>query len=94
MDYMQIVKDARDPNSKDNSLRLFWAKYQQVSHHVKDRNIICFPMKVLETNVKRIAELAKEIRLQADKDLRDKAAKEALELVEKSLTTMDELLKL
>ena len=94
MDYMQIVKDARDPNSKDNCLRLFWDKYLKTSHHVRDRNIICFPMKVLETNVKRIAVLAKEVRLQEDKDKRNAAAKECLELVEKSLTTMDELLKL
>lgn len=93
MDYMQIVKDARDPNSKDNCLRLFWAKYQQVGHHVKDRNIICFPMKVLETNVGKIAALVKTVRT-AEKDQRDTAAKECLELIEKSLTTMDELLKL
>lgn len=94
MDYMQIVKDARDPNSKDNCLRLFWAKYQQVAHHVNDRNIICFPMKVLETNVKRLATLVQQVRVVQDKEQRDKVAKECLELIEKSEATMDELLKL
>lgn len=94
MDYMQIVKDARDPNSKDNCLRLFWAKYQQVAHHVSDRNIICFPMKVLETNVKKMAGLVQQVRTLQDKDQRDMVAKECLELLEKSETTMDELLKL
>lgn len=94
MDYMQIVKDARDPNSKDNCLRLFWAKYQQVAHHVNDRNILCFPMKVLETNVKKMAGLVQQVRTLQDKDQRDMVAKECLELLEKSETTMDELLKL
>ncbi len=94
MDYMQIVKDARDPNSKDNCLRLFWAKYQRVAHHVNDRNIICFPMKVLETNVKRLAMLVQQVRVVQDKERRDVVAKECLELIEKSEATMDELLKL
>lgn len=94
MDYMQIVKDARDPNSKDNCLRLFWAKYQQVAHHVNDRNIICFPMKVLETNVNTLAGMVSTVRKETDKDRRDLVAKQIVELIQKCETTMDELLKL
>lgn len=94
MDTKQIIKDARDPNSRDNTFRLFWAEYQKTAHHIKDRNILCVPMKVLEANVNRIAALAKQIRLESDVEKREVAAKECLELVETSRATMEQLLKL
>lgn len=89
MDIKQIIKDARDPNSKDNTFRLFWDKYQRTSSHVLDRNILCFPMKTLEANVKLLAVKLKELRT-GNKEV----AQEVLELVEKSQATMDQLLKL
>lgn len=94
MDYTQIIKDARDPNSKDNTLRLFWDRYRQTANHIADRNILCFPMKMLEANVNRIAVLVRDVRMAKSEDERDTAAKECLELIEKSRATMDELLKL
>ena len=94
MDTKQIIKDARDPNSKDNAFRLFWAKYLETAHHIKDRNILCVPMKVLEANVNRISALNRQIRLESDVEKREVAAQECLELVETSWATMQELLKL
>lgn len=90
----RIIMDARNPSSKDNTFRLLWAQYQQTSHHINDRNILCVPMKVLEANMKRISVLNREIRLESDVNKREAAAKECLELVEASKATMAELLKL
>ncbi len=92
MDIKQIIKDARDPNSKDNIFRLFWAEYQRTAAHIKDRNILCFPMKTLEANVQLLAKRLKDLRM-ADKD-QEVIAQEILELIEKSQATMNELLKL
>lgn len=86
-----IIKDARDPNSKDNTFRLLWDKYQRTAAHVKDRNILCFPMKTLEANMKMLAVKLAELRKAED---REAIAREVLELVEKSQATMDQLLKL
>ena len=93
MDIKQIIRDARDPNSKDNTFRLFWDKYQRTAAHIKDRNILCFPMKTLEANVKLLAVRLAELR-KADASNREVNAREVLELVEKSQATMDQLLKL
>lgn len=86
-----IIKDARDPNSKDNTFRLLWDKYQRTSAHVKDRNILCFPMKTLEANMKMLSVKLAELRKAEDREV---IAREVLELVEKSQATMDQLLKL
>ena len=87
-----IIKDARDPNSKDNTFRLLWDKYQRTAAHVKDRNILCFPMKTLEANMKLLA--VKLVELRKAEEKREVIAQEVLELVEKSQATMDQLLKL
>lgn len=92
MDIKLIIKDARDPNSKDNIFRLFWTQYQRTAAHIKDRNILCFPMKTLEANVQLLASRLKDLRT-ANKD-QEVIAQEILELIEKSQATMDELLKL
>lgn len=93
MDIKQIIKDARDPNSKDNTFRLFWDKYQRTAAHIKDRNILCFPMKTLEANVKLLSTKLRDLRMAKEGD-REVIAQECLELVEKSQATMDQLLKL
>ncbi len=92
MDIKQIIKDARDPNSKDNTFRLLWAHYQKTAAHIQDRNILCFPMKTLEANMNLLAVKLKDLRV-AEED-REKIAQEVIELVEKSRATMDQLLKL
>lgn len=93
MDTKQIIKDARDPNSKDNTFRLFWDKYQRTAAHIVDRNILCFPMKTLEANVKLLSTKLRDLRM-AEGEKREVIAQECLELVEKSQATMDQLLKL
>lgn len=91
MELKTIIKDARDPNSKDNTFRLLWDKYQRTAAHIKDRNILCFPMKTLEANMKMLAVKLAELRKAEDREV---IAREVLDLVEKSQATMDQLLKL
>lgn len=89
----RIIRDARDPNSKDNTFRLFWADYQKTAAHIRDRNILCFPMKTLEANVKLLAERVDTLR-KCSPEEREKVALEVLDLVERSQATMEQLLKL
>ena len=93
MDIKTIVKDARDPNSKDNTFRLLWAKYQRTASHIKDRNILCVPMKTLEANMNLLAAGLKTLR-EAPAEKREEVALEVKGLVERSEATMDQLLKL
>lgn len=94
MDIKAIIKDARDPNSKDNIFRLFWDQYQRTAAHIKDRNILCFPMKTLEANVNMLARRLKDLRTESDETKREEIARECASLVENSRATMDELIKL
>lgn len=93
MDIKTIVKDARDPNSKNNTFRLLWTKYQRTAAHIKDRNILCVPMKTLEANMNLLAAGLKTLR-EAPAEKREEVALEVKELVERSEATMDQLLKL
>jgi hypothetical protein len=93
MDMDRIIRDARDPNSKDNTFRLLWAKYQRTGAHIKDRNILCVPMKTLEANMNLLVGSLKTLR-ECSPSERDRAAVEVMRLVENSEATMDQLLKL
>lgn len=93
MDTKTIIKDARDPNSKDNTFRLLWAKYQRTAAHIKDRNILCVPMKTLEANMNLLSKALKTLR-ECQAEEREKVALEVKELVERSEATMEQLLKL
>lgn len=93
MNIYTLIKDARDPNSKDNTFRLLWAKYQQTAAHVKDRNILCVPMKTLEANMNLLAAGLKTLRT-CQPEVKEGVALEVKELVERSEATMDQLLKL
>lgn len=89
----RIIRDARDPNSKDNTFRLLWTKYLQTAAHVTDRNILCVPMKTLEANMRLLTEQLKTLR-QCSPEERERAALEVLDLVQRSEATMEQLLKL
>ena len=93
MDIKTIIKDARDPNSKDNTFRLLWAKYQHTAAHIRDRNILCVPMKTLEANMNLLAAGLKILR-ECSPTERERAALEVMDLVQRSEATMDQLLKL
>lgn len=93
MNIDRIIRDARDPNSKDNTFRLLWAKYQQTALHIKDRNILCVPMKTLEANMNLLAVSLKTLRESSPTE-RDRVAAEVLDLVEQTTATMDQLLRL
>lgn len=94
MDIKQIIKDARDPNSKDNTFRLFWDQYQRTAAHIRDRNILCFPMKTLEANVQLLAAKLKNLRMENEAEKREVIAQEIVDLIETSRATMEQLLKL
>lgn len=93
MNTQTIIKDARDPNSKDNTFRLLWAMYQRTEAHIKDRNILCVPMKTLEANLNLLSAGLKELRT-CPAEKREEVALEVLQLTEQSQATMEQLLKL
>ena len=92
MDIQTIIKDARDPSSKNNTFRTLWADYQAAAYNVEQKRIFGYPLKNLETNLLAIREDINQIRY-GDQD-KEKVAEHCLDLVNQCRTTIQSLMTL
>ena len=92
MDIQTIIKDARDPSSKNNSFRVLWAEYQSAAYHIEQKKIFGYPLKAIETNLLAIREAIREIRY-GEED-KEKVAEHCLDLVMQCKTTIKNLMTL
>lgn len=92
MDIDTIIKDARDPSSKNNTFRVLWADYQAAAYNIEQKRIFGYPLKNLEGNLLLIREAINEIRY-GDQN-KEKVAEHCLDLVNQCKTTINSLMTL